>query len=462
MATQARRIGRIGLVGDPGPGNELQHRLLLPRDSLVAALTGKLSVPSQKGKGRLEVIEELDGESLRAVTPRAVRGLPVLMGVCVTAGALKGEGVIAPSPSSHAGRPDLRRGVALDTGDTRVQSRQRETTLLMIEPGDGKKAIHVVTALAIARQLARMRVLMTTFAGMVQWCKADRDSGAPREPSLFLMVTFCARSLEMGPFEREVGPRIVGEAQRRFTKSERGVTGLALVPKLSQVNVPMAAVTGQAQRPVTDEPDGLSVAYRLLCPVTPGTFDVQVFSGEMKTRLLMIERRLLKALLDMTGGTVLAELPPVGVLYVAVPAFAESDCLESILRVTAPARHPDMLPAERKRGVLAVKSETGLSDSPVRDTVTLRAVGTQGRLVRVAVTVGTARKGDALPLTAPMTLRTLEIAVRTAQVEGRLLVVEPDLGELPLHAVTTPAVASQAPLVNIFMTGDAGAVFQEK
>lgn len=52
--------------------------------------------------------------------------------------------------------------------------------------------------------------------------------------------------------------------------------------------------------------------------------------------------------------------------------------------------------------------------------------------------------------------------MRTAQVEGRLLVVEPDLGELPLHAVTTPAVASQAPLVNIFMTGDAGAVFQEK
>ena len=109
-----------------------------------------------------------------------------------------------------------------------------------------------------------------------------------------------------------------------------------------------------------------------------------------------------------------------------------------------------------------MESETGLSDSPVRDTVTLSAVGTQGRLVRVAMTVGTARKGDALPLTAPMTLRTLEIAVRTAQVEGRLLVVEPDLGELPLHAVTTPAVASQAPLVDIFMTGDAGAVFQEK
>ncbi len=254
----------------------------------------------------------------------------------------------------------------------------------------------------------------------------------------------------------------MGEGERRVAEPEGGVTGPALVSQLSEVSVPVTSVAGHAQRSVADEFNRAAVASGVFRTVALRALDLQMLSGEVKAGELMIEPGLFESRFHVAGRTVLAELPPMRILRMAVSAFGERDPLEAMVRVAAPALHLGMFPLERKPGVLGVKSAARLLDLPVVKTVTLGAVRTQRRPVGITVTVRAPRERDACPLSGAMAFRTLEFAVRAAQVERRLFVVKVDLGELPLHSVTAHAVRAQSSLVNVLVAGHAVAVAQQE
>lgn len=99
-----RRI--FGLV------DEVQDSLLFPGNLTVAAPASDFGVASHQRKRRLEMVEELDGESLRAVTAHAIRRIGVAMGILVTPVALHGEGSVLRQLLLHADHLHCRHGMA--------------------------------------------------------------------------------------------------------------------------------------------------------------------------------------------------------------------------------------------------------------------------------------------------------------------------------------------------------------
>lgn len=79
----------------------------------------------------------------------------------------------------------------------------------MIEPRSRKKMVHRMTALAVAFELPRVWVLMAAATGMGQRGVAHGRSATGGELGLLRAVTVRTFHLEMSPFKREIGPRVV-------------------------------------------------------------------------------------------------------------------------------------------------------------------------------------------------------------------------------------------------------------
>jgi hypothetical protein len=146
-----------------------------------------------------------------------------------------------------------------------------------------------------------------------------------------------------------------------------------------------------------------------------------------------------------------------GVVLVTVVATAERHAPEALALVAFRAREAGVTAAERIPSSFMVES----ADPPRAGVVTSFAIGSQGRLVAIAVAVDAVGKADPFPLLVRMTALTLQALMGPLQAKCRSRVIESNVVELHFRRVTPLAVFSQSSTVNVGMAGDATSIVDQ-
>jgi len=360
-------------------------------------------------------------------------------------------------------------------GQRSVLTPERELRAVVVE-SISREALHGVTALAVRRnRLSRVSVRKTdalaAIARVVRVLVARGTANGKRaephrltrprgkEPALAPMaqgaIYFCVPALKRKP-----RVSLVLEQKGVPLEAVRRMTGLAVPLELAEVDVLVAGITARRQRPET---------HRLAASVRKPAFRNRValragyravFSGQREARLLVIERSLPETLDHVAARTVLVwELAQMGISIMAIAAAGEGEVLEALIPVTAGAVHFSVHAAQRKRGAVVI--EAGREGRPGARLVTTLTVGAQARPVRVLVAILAGGKASDLEARTRVTAPAADLLVRATERERRLVVIESNVPEIPIHGMTLEAGLAQLSAVGILVTGAAARVVEE-
>jgi len=277
-----------------------------------------------------------------------------------------------------------------------------------------------------------------------------------RKTPLFELVACGASDGSMSAQKLEAGILVVIEVERLLVETHGAVTDTAVARKLPQVGVPVAGCAKRLQWFVADRFRHAGRESILFQPMASDTIHLKVLSGKRVKRVIVIPRPSSEPFHAVTVRAVLIELPPMGVVLMAIAATRKSDALEALILVTLRARHTLVLATKRIARSFVIKR----THPPRARFMTSPAIGSQRWLVRVAVAVRTIRETDPLPLLVRMTALALQTPMGSLQGKRRPAVVESNLVELRIRRMTPLAILSQPSLVDVGMAGEATRVIE--
>jgi hypothetical protein len=182
------------------------------------------------------------------------------------------------------------------------------------------------------------------------------------------------------------------------------MTVVTVVRQLPEVDVLVARCAEGLERFVTDrfrQSAGESAFFK---PMALVTAHLKVLSGKPIARVIVVTDPSFEPLHDVAIRAVPLELPPMRVVSMAIAASREGDSLEPLLLMAFRASQGPVPAAQWISGPLVIEG----ADFPGARLMTSSAVGSQGRLVGIAMAVRTTGKTEPFPLLVRMTLLALQ------------------------------------------------------